>query len=108
MLAEANSEQVRLMANAEAEKIAKTGQAEAEKILAIGKSNAESYKLSVEAMGGNNFTQLKVTEAIGQNKIKVIPDVLISGGAEGANGPINGLLGLELMKQIADKQKQKE
>jgi len=108
MLAEANSEQVRLMANAEAEKIAKTGQAEAEKILAIGKSNAESYKLSVEAMGGNNFTQLKVTEAIGSNKIKIIPDVLISGGNDGANGPISGLLGLELMKQIADRQKNKE
>ena len=108
MLAEANSEQVRLMANAEAEKIVKTGQAEAEKILAIGKSNAESYKLSVEAMGGNNFTQLKVTEAIGLNKIKVIPDVLIAGGGDGANGPISGLLGLELMKQIADKQKNKE
>jgi len=108
MLAEANSEQVRLMATAEAEKIAKTGQAEAEKILAIGKSNAESYKLSVEAMGGNNFTQLKVTEAIGLNKIKVIPDVLIAGGADGANGPISGLLGLELMKQIAEKQKAKE
>ena len=108
MLAEANSEQVRLMANAEAEKIAKTGQAEAEKILAIGKSNAESYKLSVEAMGGNNFTQLKITESIGLNKIKVIPDVLIAGGGDGANGPISGLLGLELMKQMAEKQKTKE
>lgn len=103
MLAEANSEQVRLMANAEAEKIAKTGSAEAEKILAIGKSNAEAYKLSVEAMGGNNFTQLKVTEAIGTNKIKVIPDVLIAGSGDSANGSISGLLGLELMKQIADR-----
>lgn len=103
MLAEANSEQVRLMANAEAEKIAKTGSAEAEKILAIGKSNAESYKLSVEAMGGNNFTQLKVTEAIGANKIKVIPDVLIAGSGDTANGSISGLLGMELMKQIADR-----
>lgn len=103
MLAEANSEQVRLMANAEAEKIAKTGSAEAEKILAIGKSNAESYKLSVEAMGGNNFTQLKVTEAIGANKIKVIPDVLISGSGDSANGSISGLLGMELMKQIAER-----
>ena len=108
MLAEANSEQVRLMANAEAEKIAKTGQAEAEKILAIGKSNAESYKLSVEAMGGNNFTQLKVTEAIGLNKIKVIPDVLIAGSGDSANGSISGLLGMELMKQMADKNKKTE
>ena len=108
MLAEANSEQVKLMANAEAEKITKTGQAEAEKILAIGKSNAEAYKLSVEAMGGNNFTQLKVTEAIGLNKIKVIPDVLITGSGDSANGSISGLLGMELMKQISEKAKKEE
>ena len=108
MLAEANSEQVKLMANAEAEKITKTGQAEAEKILAIGKSNAEAYKLSVEAMGGNNFTQLKVTEAIGLNKIKVIPDVLITGSGDSANGSISGLLGMELMKQISEKAKKED
>jgi len=48
------------LAKAEAEKISLTGNAEAEKILAIGKSNAEAYKLSVDAMGDNNFTQLKV------------------------------------------------
>ncbi|MFN8286415.1 MAG: SPFH domain-containing protein [Chitinophagales bacterium] len=101
LVAQAQSEQVKLMANAEAEKISKTGSAEAEKILAIGKSNAEAYKLSVEAMGGNNFTQLKITEAIGSNKIKVIPDVLISGAnGDGANGPISGLLGMELLKQV--------
>ncbi len=89
------------MANAEAEKISKTGNAEAEKILAIGKSSAEAYKLAVEAMGGNNFTQLKITEAIGNSKIKVIPDVLIAGGGgDSANGPISGLLGLELLKEV--------
>jgi uncharacterized membrane protein YqiK len=103
LIASAQSEQVKLMANAEAEKISKTGTAEAEKILAIGKSNAEAYKLSVEAMGGNNFTQLKITEAIGNNKIKVIPEVLIAGGGDGANGPISGLLGLELLKEVMKK-----
>ena len=82
-----------MLANANAEQISVTGKAEAEKILAIGKSNAESYKLSVEAMGGDNFTKLKVTEQIGKEKIKIIPEILISGG-DGSNGPINGLLGL--------------
>jgi len=48
------------LAKAEAEKISLTGNAETEKILAIGKSNAEAYKLSVDAMGDNNFTQLNV------------------------------------------------
>lgn len=103
MLADAESEKVKLMANAEAERISQTGNAEAEKILAIGKSSAEAYKLAVEAMGGDNFTQLKVTEAIGTNKIKIIPEVLITGN-DGGNGSINGLLGLELLKQVQKKE----
>ena len=104
VLAKANAEQIELLARADAEKISLTGNAEAEKILAIGKSNAASYKLSVEAMGGNNFTQLKVMEAIGAQNIKIMPDVLISGGSgDGANGPISGLLGLKLLEEVAKK-----
>jgi regulator of protease activity HflC (stomatin/prohibitin superfamily) len=108
VLAEADAEKIKLIADAEAQRIAKTGNAEAEKILAIGKSNAESYKLSVEAMGGDNFTQLKITESIGTNHIKVIPDVLITGGNDSPNGPISGLLGLELMKELSRKIKEEK
>jgi hypothetical protein len=78
-----------------------TGNAEAEKILAIGKSSAESYKLAVEAMGGENFTQLKVMEAIGEQHIKIMPDILIGNGD--ANNPISGLLGLQLLEQLRKK-----
>jgi uncharacterized membrane protein YqiK len=99
---DANS--VRLQADAEAQKISITGKAEAEKILAIGKSSAESYKLAVEAMGGNNFTQLKVMEAIGQQHIRIMPEILIGGGGgENGNGPIQGLLGLQLLEQLRRK-----
>ncbi len=105
LAANAEAEKIKALANAEAEKISVTGSAEADKILAIGKSNAESYKLSVEAMGGDNFTKLKVTEQIGKERIKIIPDVLITGGGEGQNGPINGLLGLQLLDGIMDRQK---
>lgn len=98
VLANAEADKTKMLANAEAEMITLTGNAEAEKILAIGKSSAESYKLAVEAMGGNNFTQLKVTEAIGQNHIKIIPDVLIGGGENG--NPMSGLLGLKLLEQL--------
>ena len=52
-------------------------------------------------MGGDNFSRLKVTEAIGREKIKVIPDVLITGGGDGANGPISGLLGLKLLDEVS-------
>jgi uncharacterized membrane protein YqiK len=101
----AQAESTRLNAGAEAERIARTGNAEAEKILAIGKSTAEAYQLQVAAMGGDNFTRYKITEEIGRNGIKVIPEVLISGSA-GADGPISGLLGMKLMEMMdADKTK---
>lgn len=107
LLAKAESEKIELLAKANAEQISLTGNAEAEKILAIGKANAESYKLSVEAMGGNNFTQLKVMESIASQNVKIMPDVLI-GGTDGANGGISGLLGLQLLEQVGKKVSDKE
>lgn len=92
LLAKADAEKIEWLAKAESEKISLTGNAEAEKTLAIGKSSAESYKLAVEAMDDANFTQLKVMEAIGQQQVRIMPDILI-GGSDGNGGPINGLLG---------------
>ena len=103
LLAKADAEKIEWLAKADAEKISLTGNAEAEKTLAIGKSSAESYKLAVEAMGGDNFTQLKVMEAIGQQHIKIMPDILIGGNGEGSGGPISGLLGLQLLEQLRRK-----
>src|SRR6187200_1735954 len=100
LMATGEAEKVRLLAKAE--QITLTGNAEAEKILAIGKSNAESYKLSVDAMGGNNFTQLKVMESIANQNVKIMPDVLIGGG-DNANGGISGLLGLQILEQLGKK-----
>lgn len=103
MRAAAQAESTKLNAVAEAEKIAKTGNAEAEKILAVGKSTAEAYELQVRAMGGDNFTRYKITEEIGKNSIKVIPEIIIGSG-NGTDGSMNGLLGLKLMEMMdADK-----
>ena len=103
VMAKADAEKIELLANADAGKITMTGNAEAGKILAIGKSNAESYKLSVEAMGGNNFTQLKVMESIANQNVKIMPDVLIGGSGDGTNGGIGGLLGLQILQQLGKK-----
>ena len=102
----AQAEATKLNASAEAEKISKTGLAEAEKIMAIGKSTAEAYQLQVSAMGGDNFTKYKITEEIAKGKIKVIPDVLISGN-NGSEGGISGLLGMKLMEMIDTKNEEK-
>ncbi|MBC5836680.1 SPFH domain-containing protein [Flavobacterium muglaense] len=103
----AQAEATKLNASAEAEKISKTGLAEAEKIMAIGKSTAEAYQLQVSAMGGDNFTKYKITEEIGKGNIKVIPDVLITGG-NGSDGGISGLLGMKMMEMMdSDSNKKK-
>jgi hypothetical protein len=75
------------------------------KIEAIGKATAEAYEKQVQAMGADNFSNLKVMESIGTNNIKIIPEILISGGGDGANGPISGLLGMELLNKIQEKNK---
>lgn len=102
LLAKAEAERTELIARADAEKISLIGKAEAEKTLAIGQASAEAYKLAVEAMGGDNFTQLKVMEAIGEQKIKIMPDILINGG-EGNGNPVTGLLGLRLLEELSSK-----
>jgi len=96
--ADADAKATKLTANAEAEKIRVTGNAEAESILAIGKSTAESYQLQAKAMGENNFATFKITESIGINKIKVTPDVLVSGGK--GSGPLDGLMAMHLQERI--------
>jgi hypothetical protein len=53
-------------------------------------------------MGGDNFAKFKITEEIGKNGIKIIPEVLISGNS-GSDGSISGLLGMQLLEQIKSK-----
>ena len=101
--AAAEAERVKVTADAEARRIALTGNAEAEKILAIGKANAESYQLQVNAMGGDNFTRTKIAEIIGKDKVKVMPDILITGGGNDSNGALSGLLGMKLMEELGGK-----
>lgn len=95
----AQAEATRVNASADAEKIAKTGLAEAEKIMAIGKSTADAYDLQVKAMGGDNFTRFKITEEIGKGRIKIIPDLIVSGG-NGTDGSLSGLMGMQLMQMM--------
>lgn len=98
LIANAEAEKLRMMGNAEAERTRVTGEAEATKILAIGKSNAEAYELQVKSIGADGFVKMKVTETIGQNGIKIIPDVLIAGGGESGGGSVMDLLGLKLLE----------
>ncbi len=54
-------------------------------------------------MGSDNFTQLKVMESIAAEKVKIMPDVLITGNGDSANGAISGLPGFQLPEKLGKK-----
>lgn len=99
VLAGAQAEATKLKAGADAEAIQKTGEAEAGIILEKGKSTAEAYKLQVDAMGKDNFGQLKIIEQIAQNNMKLIPETLISGGGAGG-GNLENMMGIMLLEKL--------
>jgi uncharacterized membrane protein YqiK len=101
--ASANAEATKLKAQADATKTTLIGKAEADATLAKGQADAESYRLAVDAMGKENFTTFKVTEEIGKNHIKIMPDMLIGGGQNGGGGPMEGLLGLQILDMMGKK-----
>jgi len=101
--ASANAEAIKLKAEADAKKTSLIGSAEADAILAKGKADAESYRLAVDAMGRENFTTFKVTEEIGKNGVKIMPDMLIGGNGGGNGGAIDGLLGLQILDMMGKK-----
>jgi hypothetical protein len=59
---------------------------------------------AVKKAGGDNFTRSKIAEIIGREKVKVMPDILITGGSgDGTNSALSGLLGMKLMEELGGK-----
>jgi len=57
-------------------------------------------------MGGDNFTKFKITEEVSKGNIKIIPDIII--GSNGSDGPMNGLMGMQLLQLIQEQKKKGE
>jgi regulator of protease activity HflC (stomatin/prohibitin superfamily) len=81
---------------AEADVIKAKGEGEAAAVKAIGLARAAGYEAQVEALGQGATAIVAVANEISDGKIKVVPDVLVSGGG----GSIEGLAAT-LMGQIA-------
>lgn len=105
--ANAQADAKKAIAEGDAKTIELTGKAEAQKIEAIGNANAESYNKQVAAMGQENFAKFKIVTSIGENGIKIIPEILITGDGQN-NNPISGLLGMELLEMVNNKKEKVE
>lgn len=89
-LAEGKAASLKLEGQGEGDKIELAGKGEAAKIDSIGKATANAYKEQKEAMGQDSITTIKIVElitnALKSGTIKIVPDVLVTGGANAADG----------------------
>ncbi len=79
---EANATRVR--ADAEATAVRLTGEGEAASIRAVGSAKADAYRQGIDAVGAGGYTAMQLATILGENHVKLVPDVAVSG--DGAGG----------------------
>lgn len=97
-------------ATGEAESISLKAKGEAKGIRMKGESQAYAYQAGAAAMGQQGFTALQLMKVVGDNKVRIIPDINVSGGGSGetGDGMVNALLSMVLQNQLNEQNGNKE
>jgi len=89
-------------ATGDAESVRLRAGGDAEAIRATGEAKAQAYTAGVNAIGAENYTLMQIMQTIGEQNVRVVPDVAVNGSAS-SSGMIDGLLGLMLRREGAVK-----
>jgi uncharacterized membrane protein YqiK len=81
--AEAAAQALEVGAAAEASAMRQKGAAQAEALRAVGTANAEIYRLGCDALGEGGFTAMQLATILGENHVKLVPDVALGKGGNG-------------------------
>jgi uncharacterized membrane protein YqiK len=92
LAAEAEAISVRQRAEAQAAATRLHGDAEAAATRAVGAAKAEAYTVGVHAMGSDAFTSIQLATILGENQVKLVPEIAVAGGNEGSSGLANAML----------------
>jgi uncharacterized membrane protein YqiK len=102
--AEAEAEATRQRAAAQAEATRWSGDAEAQATLAVGKAKAQAYQEGMQALGTDAYTSIQIAGILGENGVKLVPDIAVGGESGGlAQVMVARLLSRELHGQDAVK-----
>ncbi len=80
----------RLRAEGHAAAVRLNGEAEATAVRAVGAAKAEAYKQGMEAVGGAGYTAIQLATILGENKVKLVPEIAVSG--DGGGGLVNAMI----------------
>src|SRR5262245_15869792 len=84
---EANATRARAEGQAAAVRL--NGEADASAIRAVGAAKAEAYKQGIEAVGSGGYTAMQLASILGENKVRLVPDIAVSGDG---GGLVNAML----------------
>ena len=70
---------VRINAEAQADAVRVKGHAEADAIRATGAAKAEAYDQGKVALGGESYTAMQLAMILGENRVKLVPDIAVGG-----------------------------
>ncbi|MBI5927685.1 MAG: flotillin family protein [Chloroflexi bacterium] len=72
---------------------------EAQAIRATGEAKAAAYRAGVESLGEQGYVVLQLMQIVGDQKVRVVPDVAVS-GTQGGAGLVDALVGMMLRNQV--------
>ena len=75
-------------------------EAEAEQIKLVAEAKAQAYRMVSEVVGPGNAALLEIMKLVATDKIQITPDVMVSGGAGGTTDALMGTM----LKGMLDKQ----
>jgi uncharacterized membrane protein YqiK len=81
--AEGQAQAKKINAEADATVVRTVGDAEASKTRAVGGAEAEVIKLKIASMESGNYAVVQVAEALAKSGVKLVPDIVAGGGANG-------------------------
>lgn len=97
-------------AQGEAEAIRLRAQGEAEAIRAKGEAQADAYRAGAQAMGAQGYTAVQLMQIVGDNNVRIIPEIMVGSGSNGNGGGgtvMDALLGV-MLQQMSQQNQQKK
>jgi uncharacterized membrane protein YqiK len=85
---EANATRIR--AEGAAAAVRMSGEGEAASVRAVGAAKAEAYRQGIDAVGAGGYTAMQLASILGENKVKLVPDIAVTG--DGSGGLVNAML----------------
>jgi uncharacterized membrane protein YqiK len=87
-------------ASGEASEIEQLATAKASEIRQIGEATAYAYEEGVDALGNQAFAALQMMDRVRDGKIKIVPNVSITGNGGSNSGVMDSLMGLLVEQKI--------